>query len=116
MIPPRFREVARAAGIATKGQHGRLHSVKSYIPSRSAPSAASALKPAVSVRRIPDPIDKAMILEPVKGWATTLDYYSVQINNQIGLKFSFPGFKSIAARRLEVIDQVLQIGRTAAPP
>ncbi|MEO7495403.1 MAG: TonB-dependent receptor [Massilia sp.] len=33
-----------------------------------------------------------LILEPVKGWATTIDYYNVQINGQINSEFSFPSF------------------------
>ncbi|TFW19094.1 TonB-dependent receptor [Duganella callida] len=33
-----------------------------------------------------------MILEPVKGWSTTIDYYSIKIDNQIVTEASLPGY------------------------
>jgi iron complex outermembrane receptor protein len=39
-----------------------------------------------------------MILEPVKGWSTTVDYYSVQIDNQIVTEASLPSYNPIYVR------------------
>ncbi|MGV7208885.1 TonB-dependent receptor [Oxalobacteraceae bacterium A2-2] len=33
-----------------------------------------------------------LILEPVKGWSTTIDYYSIEIKNQIVTAASLPGY------------------------
>ncbi|MBV8667430.1 MAG: TonB-dependent receptor [Burkholderiaceae bacterium] len=40
-----------------------------------------------------------LILEPIKGWSTTLDYYYIDINNQIITSSELPGFSLAGAVR-----------------
>ncbi|MDO8653932.1 MAG: TonB-dependent receptor [Undibacterium sp.] len=53
-----------------------------------------------------------LILEPVKGWATTIDYYQVEINGQVNTESLLPNFKPNFVRG-PILDVVISDGGTA---
>ncbi len=53
-----------------------------------------------------------LILEPIKGWATTIDYYKVEIDGQINTKSLLPTFVPDFVRG-PILDTVISDGGTA---
>ena len=53
-----------------------------------------------------------LILEPVKGWATTIDYYQVEINGQVNTASLLPNFVPNFVRG-PIVDTVISDGGTA---
>jgi len=49
-----------------------------------------------------------LILEPVKGWSTTVDYYNIVINNQIVTASSLPGYVPSYVRGIPTPTPILQ--------